>query len=1402
MTQSLSDQVVFSLSTLKSLTTSQIEGLKKIGIERITDLLNYQPIHDARLLVALSLGQIAHDYDKSKLLDERFAATSVRDIPKLDIEAINGIGGPTAQILSQQFQVKTVEQLASFAPFVQARNLMTSVANAFNEEPSAPEELLPQMVGAVASVTNYSSFIKEQTLRLRHLQLVYDEDRENYVDQRFAALFPVRGAGRIFGAILGAMVDYPPPVPELHLGYMAKHSQRWVNMGTYLGEIVHSIALAPGESRNIAIIDWKRSQMTKRTEDSTSSEQLSSRLIHTRALDEVTRSTASEHQNGGTGIAAGTLSTAAANVVGAGLAGGLAGVVPGATIGAGIGFIAGTIEPGLGNVVGALAGAGAGAVIGFGVGATAAAGAALVGSANAQLGVVKSDSSGDREIIGGLHQEITEMTSQKSSSLRSLWSNIFVTDEQAEQESLTTRNITNYNHSHALTIQYYEVLQHYRAEISLTAAEPLLFLPFRPLQFSLDLIADYWDILKYGIPEKLRKPYFDVVFHRDDPEPAAAQVDEARTYKIDSVSISLEGPQPFGPGSYMHVSLLGLNKETTIPIQTSCSFDFTDDEAPAAHLFSGVQIRNYAPDAIAVTIFLKDEEGVVTTIEKRSEEVRGRYGSIFRFTILNQSATSSDAASSDTAEEQRRRRQKELKILRYFNARRYLFTRLLLLSIEREQLIDLIEALMLQVNLELTLNSPPSHKSSATPKPNGFVNRKRDLAAALIDAASGVLRQELRTALKQKLDGNASIEPNFLNALVEQINIEIHAARPQRAADKKGTVDRVTAKIESSLKKVSGLSKKNTEALVGNIREVVNRGFDEVLSRLTFLGSVHLSEFIDPDPLAITSNTLVFRMKQTRDQAVLTNPLLQQGLQPLLSQPIEVAQFARSWVDPNSSRRGYGADIYLPTSGVFGEAILGRSNASEKIDTTRFYNWQDSMIPHLAPKIADLQAGGRTETPLGTTPTAPSSVLNIVNPPAFPDPTGLAASLAAVQNGNIFRDMSKAEQLTTVLGNLSNLANQQGQLAGNLAGNAQREALQGAVSFGNKIADLTAQSLQTQQRPSGPQTPTQLGGALNEVNKLIQSLPGSPLASGAIPPPNGSAPAVPGTGAPSTSGVPVPGLPDISDDPRAQLLGLPQNTTTFASATPAPPFIEDARAALLVFQENSGKLGSTVFGPLLDSLDADAKTKVESTVDFMIEEFEKAFSGFADSAGREYASVEFLEDATAVPDKFKERMKALADQGFIIDVITIGHGFEKHLVGFGGASITDVTLKELRSDFGKPLPIRAVYMMNCKAGTLNGDWILAGARVSGGSMGNNFMPEPMMRTFWKNWLSGMNFGSALDDAYKSTRGFWEFVYRDLTLIPAGLSVQSTLDGSRPKVDGDASTTINTKARTIATGILL
>ena len=1157
------DEVVLSLGMLPGLRDDQRAALGRMGIHRLSDLLHFQPVHRAQLIVALAAGRVVHDFEVEALVDAGHVGDPPADLMTRSTRVLAGVGASAATDLDTYFGVRTVADLASFQPFVQAQKIIAARANAFSEPASAPAELMPGIIGAIQNTINFASFVREKTLTLPGVELLYDEDRIHFIDERLAGLFPVRGFGLIFAPGLPGkkgpnksikLPKIPSPEPELHLGYAARLRQDWVNMGTYLGEVQHSLALAPGESRNIATIDWKRTHLTRRDEDTDVQELLSNDLVHTRALDEVARSTAFEHQFGGTGVAAGTASGSAANVVGAALVGGVAGAVPAAAVGALVGGAVGSVAPGVGNAIGAAAGAAGGAMIGFGVGAAVAGGSAMLASANAQLGVIRSDSTGSREVLAEMAQDITETTSQKASSIRSLWSTVFVSDTQAENEHLQTRNVTNYNHSHALTIQYYEVLAHYRTEMHIAAAEPLLFLPFRPLEFTLDLIADYWTLLRAGIDDPdLRARYDQVLAQFDTKTDAFVPGDDDPLVDIE---VRVERPTVvFGLASPPNVRLIG-----PTPPQSRAGnvvrFRF-DDPRPVSQV-TGVQIRGlitHEPVRVFVRLRVENDQAAEQFVHQRSDVLPADDDGRVRFDLSIPGIGPSVDHLQVTGDE----------IVRFFNAQRYRFTRQLLLALEREQLIDLVEALILRRSYEFDL--PPLVPGAFAGLPSvlpGLSARSLTLGGALGEAARNSVRRSVLAAVS---DGPAAGTP---------VRRSPASARPSPASSTSetlATIDAAVDRVADRLRGAGALPTANRDAVltaalaplssalhaggVANHVQIVNDA-KALLAGLAvkldadaslFEEAIPLTSFIDPQPFAITGNTLVFRMRKPDDQIAKRTLVTGTALQ-------QVAGFVdalKRYVSQEVARRSpVVRDVYLPTSGVFAEALLGRANASEKLDVTRFFDWQDSPIPHLAPAIAQLVAGSRAQDQLDTTPTVPGSVLNIVNPPAFPDPTGMAGVLSAIQNGSIFRDMSKAEQLTTVLSNLSQLAATTADVAGTLAGQAQANALQAANDIANTVAKL-AQTSTEQGLRANQQTPDPTGRPVPPTPPPTSPPPPPPTSPPPPPPPTSPPPPPTSPPPPPTSPPPPPTSPP------------PPPPTSPPPPPPTSPRIRDVRIDFRVF---------------------------------------------------------------------------------------------------------------------------------------------------------------------------------------------------------------------------------------------
>jgi hypothetical protein len=197
--------------------------------------------------------------------------------------------------------------------------------------------------------------------------------------------------------------------------------------------------------------------------------------------------------------------------------------------------------------------------------------------------------------------------------------------------------------------------------------------------------------------------------------------------------------------------------------------------------------------------------------------------------------------------------------------------------------------------------------------------------------------------------------------------------------------------------------------------------------------------------------------------------------------------------------------LTLPTRGVFGEAKLGHCNASELIDDQRFWDWQKSPIQFAPPDITGVDAASRAHDPTGLTPTAfPTSLLNIVNPGALPDPTGLANALKVIGTPGIFRDQSGLQEVGTALGKLSDNATSLAAAA--LQGQNRKDLIDTIEKSGELTSaqkkDLIGQLLTGQVGQASKPPVTGTAGSTGSTGAGgVGSGLGSPPATGGVRPP-------------------------------------------------------------------------------------------------------------------------------------------------------------------------------------------------------------------------------------------------------------------------------------------------------------
>jgi hypothetical protein len=170
----------------------------------------------------------------------------------------------------------------------------------------------------------------------------------------------------------------------------------------------------------------------------------------------------------------------------------------------------------------------------------------------------------------------------------------------------------------------------------------------------------------------------------------------------------------------------------------------------------------------------------------------------------------------------------------------------------------------------------------------------------------------------------------------------------------------------------------------------------------------------------------------------------------------------QSFVSPQST-------IALPTRGVLGEAVLGHCPSGEKLDLTRFWNWQDSpsdtapaispvTLPTTTASIAD------TLTAPNTLGQLPSLINNVLSAPA-PD-TSLLKGLAqaAASQKDFDTALTGQTQLASLLTNAQNVSNSARGDALKAATDLQSQAMAtvgnivGGIYGGNPTAGSSAAS--------------------------------------------------------------------------------------------------------------------------------------------------------------------------------------------------------------------------------------------------------------------------------------------------------------------------------------------------------
>lgn len=219
------------------------------------------------------------------------------------------------------------------------------------------------------------------------------------------------------------------------VGVLLTYEQGWFQEGLALGQLIHSLCLAPGEITKIAVIDWRRQQQASATDAISATSQQTQASDLTSSTEQV-QSLVKESLQSGSEVAVGN------------------------------------------STQRQMAGSAA-----FLFGGTSAA------TANSSsFGHVATMAVGSEDVVADSTSDVAQKTRQAAQATRAQRATRIQEASASEMENITTRVVVNYNHMHAMTVQYYEVLQVYSLKTRVAKAQRCLFIPFRVRHFDLDTV--------------------------------------------------------------------------------------------------------------------------------------------------------------------------------------------------------------------------------------------------------------------------------------------------------------------------------------------------------------------------------------------------------------------------------------------------------------------------------------------------------------------------------------------------------------------------------------------------------------------------------------------------------------------------------------------------------------------------------------------------------------------------------------------------------------------------------------------------------------------------------------------------------------------------------------------------
>lgn len=700
-----------------------------------------------------------------------------------------------------------------------------------------------------------------------------------------------------------------PKAATLALGYTVKMHQLWIPMGMSLGDLVYSLPLAPGEQQRIAVSEERETLSVREQESLTEAEQQRYSEAANTSASAVFQSAFDESARGGSTMKTRTESGA--------FGGGL-----------GVGGLFGPVVAGLG--------------IGGGY------------SDSTTTGSSSSWQNASRDYVSNASEAFHSSLSRQAAARRDAARTSVRLATSTERREVVTKVITNHNHNHALTMQYWQVLRHFGVTSSVDDVQLVCFVPLELIQFLPPLMPLMLPTGSYPRNLLLYR-YRELIRHHDVIAPRVARNAELRH--------GLRALKAFAGDPTMTADSSDAASQDIVDVSFRGTFLPFEDVYVTAVSTTGARIGpiKLTNTATPVATGQETRAGLIQVLrDRRAGTFETRTGAI----ALPASVPPSGLARFEFS--------------RAFRPFSYRLTMPSGLSFS-EVLAYLSNMSRLDVtlspaDLEAELGGPVVEDPGAKIGTEDVVEAYNggggtDLMPVVMPVAARRLAPQLSFADLLRIEG-------LLQHVVENTVAYSKAVWQSLTPEERAIMlEQYTIGVPTG-----GIGDASDE--VPLLSCVAN----EVLG---YYGNAALMPFFIPEPLA--------------REVGFTSRDIQEALLTFHRQAYRPAQ----------------SSLTLPARGVLGEAVLGSCNSSEKIDLTRFWNWQDSPADEATDlaSIASALAGGNQLVGTGGAQ-APSqlqsgnSLVTLNQGNAAFTPPGLAGTLIGSQPAtNLPQDLTGITEL-------------------------------------------------------------------------------------------------------------------------------------------------------------------------------------------------------------------------------------------------------------------------------------------------------------------------------------------------------------------------------------------------------